>query len=38
VVVWLGALSVPLGGAVIAVFLAGSVAGAVAPIAASSGC
>ncbi|HEY0530535.1 MAG TPA: hypothetical protein VGD29_02925 [Actinoplanes sp.] len=32
-VVWLGALSVPLGGAVVAVFLAGSVAGAVAPIA-----
>jgi signal transduction histidine kinase len=32
-VVWLGALSVPFGAAVIVVFLAGSVAGAVAPIA-----
>jgi signal transduction histidine kinase len=32
-VAWLGALSVPLGGAVIALFLAGSVAGAVAPVA-----
>jgi signal transduction histidine kinase len=32
-VMWLGAFSVPLGGAVVAVFLAGSVASAVAPIA-----
>jgi len=31
-VVWLGAFSIPVGGAVVGLFLAGSVAGAVAPI------